>query len=234
MVRHNLRTKINAYMGLFFAALFILVENCKQLQAPRWELSAYSDSESSVRTYSMMLQQGKSVNTNLGDGQGIFVRTVCSVPARRGFGHTWWELMRKPFPNGKLFLLTFSSDPVLPFLPFFTYEKTESLREEGLAWKWTWSFIGLPHPCQLLGEIWGVVRQGKERRACIRAQAYPGSSQGAILGRVPGTQSPSGQKTDWMSCTSSSCLYTGEPKLEASDGEAPCWSCLFLVNLVIT
>lgn len=73
MVRHNLRTKINAYTGLFFAALFILVENCKQLQAPRWELTAYSNSETSVPMHSMVLQQGKSVNTNLGHGQGILL-----------------------------------------------------------------------------------------------------------------------------------------------------------------
>lgn len=40
---------MNAYTSLFFAALFILLENFKQLHAPQQELTAYRHSGTSAQ-----------------------------------------------------------------------------------------------------------------------------------------------------------------------------------------
>lgn len=48
-MRNNCRTMINAYTILFFAAPFIVVEDCRQLHTPDQELTSYRTSGTSVQ-----------------------------------------------------------------------------------------------------------------------------------------------------------------------------------------
>lgn len=48
-MRNNCRTMISTYTRLFFAALFLLVEDCRLLHTPDQELTSNSTSGTSVQ-----------------------------------------------------------------------------------------------------------------------------------------------------------------------------------------